>query len=127
MNYEFLVHTYRTERLKVLSVWSMFQDADMNARPNPDDARGRSVREQMVHQCLSEDLWFKNMFGFDIGSAAVPAEETRHAFIEKYASDSKKRLDMLSLQTPEWWEQQASFFGVMRSRAWIMVRRIAHT
>jgi hypothetical protein len=29
MAYEFLVDTYRTERLKVLSVWSMFRDEDL--------------------------------------------------------------------------------------------------
>ena len=127
MDYEFLLSTYRTERLKVLSVWSMFHEEDMEVRPHPTDRRGRSVREQMVHQCLSEDLWFRNMFGLDAGGQPLPAEETRSAFIEKYAADSKKRLEMLSGQTSEWWEEQVAFFGPPRSRAWIMVRRIAHT
>ena len=49
MNYDFLVSTYQTERLKVLSVWSMFRDEDLNTRPHPADRRGRSVREQMLH------------------------------------------------------------------------------
>jgi len=127
MNYDFLVSTYRTERLKVLSVWSMFRDEDMNVRPHPEDRRGRSAREQMIHQCMSEDLWFRSFFGIDLQSNAVPGDESRLSFIKKYAEDSQKRLDMLSLKEPEWWEQDVEFFKVPRSRAWVMVRRIAHT
>ena len=56
MKYDFLVETYETERVKVVSVWSEFRDQDLVFRPNGDDARGRSVREQMVHQCVSENL-----------------------------------------------------------------------
>ncbi|MEP7353876.1 MAG: hypothetical protein ABI824_11640 [Acidobacteriota bacterium] len=41
--YEFLIDSYRTERLKVLSVWSMFHDRDLPIRPNPADPRGRDV------------------------------------------------------------------------------------
>src|SRR4051794_34157745 len=26
-----------------------------------------------------------------------------------------------------WWERQTTFFDVLRSRAWVMTRRIAHT
>ncbi|MBA0083834.1 MAG: damage-inducible protein DinB, partial [Acidobacteria bacterium Pan2503] len=63
MRYDFLVETYETERIKVLSVWSEFRDQDLPARPNVKDARGRSVHEQMVHQCVSENLWFLNMLG----------------------------------------------------------------
>ncbi len=54
MRYGFLIDTYRTERVKVLSVWSMFRDQDLAERPHPTDTRGRSVREQMVHLCVSE-------------------------------------------------------------------------
>lgn len=127
MNYDFLVSTYRTERLKVLSVWSMFRDQDMDVRPHPTDTRGRSVREQMIHQCLSEDLWFRTFFGIDIGAAALPDDETRLSFIRKYDGDSERRLKTLSVQAPEWWEEEVDFFKATRSRAWVMVRRIAHT
>jgi hypothetical protein len=51
--YDFLVHTYDTERLKTLGVWSMFADADLAVRPHAVDRRGRSFLEQMVHQCVS--------------------------------------------------------------------------
>src|SRR4051794_33791964 len=77
MPYQFLVDTYETERLKVLSVWSLFRDDDLPVRPHPSDRRGRSVREQMVHQCVSEDLWFRNMLGIDVGAPPLPGAETR--------------------------------------------------
>jgi uncharacterized damage-inducible protein DinB len=127
VNYDFLISTYETERLKVLSVWSMFTDDDMNTRPNPADSRGRSVREQMIHQCLSEDLWFRTFFGIDTQSAPLPGEETRLGFIKKYAEDSRQRVESLSTKQPAWWEQEVEFFKTLRSRAWVMVRRIAHT
>src|SRR5262245_66539556 len=100
MNYDFLVSTYRTERLKVLSVWSMFRDEDIEVRPHPTDTRGRSVREQMIHQCLSEDLWFRTFFGIDIQGEPLPGEETRLGFIKKYAEDSEQRLGLLSTKEP---------------------------
>jgi hypothetical protein len=48
MTFDFLIDTYDTERLKVLSVWSEFRDDDLSMRPRNDDSRGRSVLEQMV-------------------------------------------------------------------------------
>ena len=127
MKYDFLIQTYETERVKVVSVWSMFTDQDLPVRPNSTDGRGRSVHEQMVHQCVSEDLWFRNMFGIDVGAPPLPVPETRLTFIERYALDSGKRLEALSKTSDEWWEQEAKFFDAVRPRAWIMTRRIAHT
>ncbi len=95
MRYDFLVETYETERIKVVSVWSEFRDEDLPVRPRGGDSRGRSVREQMVHQCVAED--------------------------------SGKRLAALRTKDDSWWESETKFFGVQRSRAWVMVRRIAHT
>lgn len=128
MRYKFLVDTYQTERLKVLSVWSEFRDPDLTIRPHPTDSRGRSLREQMIHQCVSENLWFKNMLGVDVGSPPLPKEETRMEFIRQYAEDSARRLEALRLKADDqWWEEEVAFFDTRRSRAWIMVRRIAHT
>jgi uncharacterized damage-inducible protein DinB len=127
MRYSFLVETYATERIKVLSVWSEFRDGDLPVRPRQGDARGRSVREQMVHQCVSENLWFMNMLGIDVGAPPLPAKETRMEFIQRYAEDSKKRLEALQAKDESWWESETKFFDVPRSRAWVMVRRIAHT
>jgi uncharacterized damage-inducible protein DinB len=127
LNYDFLVSTYQTERLKVLSVWSMFRAEDMNTRPQASDRRGRNVREQMIHQCLSEDLWFRRFFGIDVGTQGLPEDETRLAFIQKYGADSGHRAQILATQKADWWEQEVDFFGTFRTRAWVMVRRIAHT
>ena len=127
MRYDFLVETYETERLKVLSVWSEFRDADLTFRPNPSDPRGRSIHEHMVHQCMSENLWFRNMLGIDVGAPPLPSPETRVEFIKRYAEDSGKRLAVLREKNESWWEGETQFFDVKRSRAWVMVRRIAHT
>jgi len=127
MRYDFLVETYATERVKVVSVWSEFRDEDLEVRPRVGDARGRSVREQMVHQCVSEDLWFCNMLKIDVGAPPLPVEETRAAFIQRYAEDSGKRLVELQSKPESWWESEATFFDVNRTKAWVMTRRIAHT
>lgn len=127
MTYEFLVETYETERLKTLGVWSMFRDSDLPARPHPTDRRGRSVHEHMVHQCVSENLWFKNMFGIDLGTPPLPTQETRIEFMRRYAEDSGRRAKILAEKDDAWWSAPVAFFDVARPRAWIMVRRIAHT
>jgi uncharacterized damage-inducible protein DinB len=127
MRYDFLVETYATERIKVLSVWSEFRDQDLIVRPNPGDSRGRSVREQMVHQCVSENLWFKSMLGIDVGAPPLPAQETRLEFIKRYAEDSGKRLAELQKKDDTWFEGETTFFDVKRSRAWVMTRRMTHT
>ncbi|HTQ60415.1 MAG TPA: DinB family protein [Candidatus Solibacter sp.] len=127
MRYEFLVETYETERMKVASVWSEFRDGELEFRPNAKDPRGRSVREQMVHQCVSEDLWFRTMLGIEVGAPPLPAQETRLEFIKKYAEFSGKRLEELRKKDEAWWEGGTKFFDVARSRAWVMTRRIAHT
>lgn len=127
MRYGFLVETYATERLKVLSTWASFEDEDLPFRPHPTDRRGRSVLEQMIHQCVSEDLWFRNVLGVDTDGTPLPETETRPAFLERYAEDSVSRLRALRMQDDTWWESEVSFFDVLRTRAWVMVRRIAHT
>jgi len=127
MRYSFLIETFETERLKVLGVWAMFRDEDLSVRPHGVDRRGRSVQEQMVHQCVSENLWFRTMLGIDVGARPLPEAETRLAFIGEYARDSLGRLEALRRQEEPWWEQSVAFFDVERPRTWVMVRRVAHT
>jgi len=127
MRYSFLVETYASERMKVVSVWSEFKDEDLPVRPNTNDARGRSVHEQMVHQCVSEDTWFRTMLGIDVDAPPLPKQETRLDFMKRYAEDSGKRLTELTEKDDAWWEGATKFFDVSRSRAWVMTRRIAHT
>src|ERR1700681_595910 len=112
MIYDFLVETYETERVKIVSTWSEFRDDDMHRPPRDGDARGRSVREQMVHQCVSEDLWFRNMLGIDVGAPPLPQTETRLEFMKRYAEDSGKRLAALREKDDLWWEESAKFFDV---------------
>lgn len=127
MRYEFLIDTYRTEIEKVLSVWAMFEDSDLRVRPHPTDGRGRNLLEHMVHQCVSENLWFSRMFGISVTARPLPAEETRLSFMKAYAASAAKRLAELSGKDEGWWEEEVDFFEARRSRAWIMTRRIAHT
>ncbi|HMD32926.1 MAG TPA: DinB family protein [Candidatus Acidoferrales bacterium] len=127
MRYDFLLDTYATERVKVVSVWSEFRDEDLPMRPSPSDSRGRSVREQMVHQCVSENLWFTTMLGIDVGAPPLPKPETRLEFIKRYAEHSANRLAQLQTKDEAWWEDDTTFFDVKRSRAWVMTRRMTHT
>jgi uncharacterized damage-inducible protein DinB len=127
MRYDFLVDTYATERVKVLSAWCEFHDEDLPVRLNLRDPRGRSVREQMIHQCVSEDLWFRNMLGIDVAAPPLPSRELRLDFICRYAEDSGKRLEALRSKDEFWWENETTFFDVKRSRAWVFTRRLTHT
>lgn len=127
MDYSFLVDTYATERLKTLNVWSMFRDDDLDIRPHALLERDRTAHEHMVHQCLSEDKWFRTMFGIEVSAPPIPELEARLAFIQRYADASGQRLARLTEKDEAWWEQEVAFFDTTHSRAWIMVRRVAHT
>jgi uncharacterized damage-inducible protein DinB len=128
MKYDFLIEAHATERLKIVSVWSEFRDEDLRVRPRNRDPRGRSVNEHTVHQCMSEDLWFRNMLGIDVSAPPLPKQETRVEFIKRYLEDSGKRLTILSEKDGPWWEELTkSFFDVQRSRAWVMTRRLTHS
>ena len=122
--FSFFADTYDTERLKILSVWSQVPDDRMRFRPEP---RARSPLEHMVHQCLSEDAWMKNMLGIDAGMPALPAEETRTGFLRHYAAASVARLDSLRRKSDEWFLESTTFFDVTRSRAWVLLRRLTHS
>ena len=122
--YSFLVESYSTERQKILGVWAMFLDEEMPWRPEP---RARSIHEQMVHQCLSEEYWFREFLGIDLSQRPLPAVETRLEFMKKYAAVSSRRLERLTTVSESWFEENVDFFNVTRSRAWVLLRRIAHS
>ena len=127
MEYEHLINTYDTERLKTLSVWGMFEDEDLNIRPRPLNERDRTPLEHMIHQCMGENKWFCEMLGIDVGAAPLPSGETRLGFIKQYDHDSEKRLQALREKEAAWWEEEIPFFETTRTRAWVMLRRITHT
>jgi uncharacterized damage-inducible protein DinB len=122
--FEFLVDTYRTERLKTLSVWSQVPDARMTYRAEP---RARTPLEHMVHQCMSEDAWMRNMLGVAISLPPLPARETRLDFLNHYAACSTERLTALEAKADVWFLESTQFFDVVRTRAWVLTRRFAHS
>ena len=122
--YDFLIDTYRTERLKTLSVWSQVPDARMTFRPEP---RARTPHEHMVHQCVSEDTWMRTMLGMAVARPALPADESKESFLEHYAAVSAERLAQLESKPDEWFEEETGFFDVRRSRAWVLTRRFTHS
>ena len=122
--YDFLTESYRTERLKTLSVWSQVPDTRMTFRPEP---RARTPHEHMVHQCVSEDTWMRNMLGIMLSRPALPAEEGRQTFLEHYAAVSAERLAQLESKPDAWFEEETGFFDVRRSRAWVLTRRLTHS
>jgi uncharacterized damage-inducible protein DinB len=122
--YDFLIETYRTERLKTLSVWSQVPDARMTFRPEP---RARTPHEHMVHQCVSEDTWMRTMLGITVSKPALPPEESKESFLEHYAAVSAERLAQLEAKPDEWFEEATAFFDVRRSRAWVLTRRFTHS
>jgi hypothetical protein len=81
----------------------------------------------MVHQCVSEDTWMKNMLGVDPGRPALPAQETRLDFIRHYAEVSGQRAAMLREKPQSWFDETTAFFEVQRPRSWIMLRRLTHS
>jgi hypothetical protein len=127
MRYDFLIESYETERIKVISAWSMFNDQDLPFRPHPIDMRGRSVHEHMVQQCVSEDLRFRTLLDIDVEAPPLPREETRLGFIRRYAEDSGRRLAALRSKAEIWWEGETTFFDLRRTRAWVITRRMTHT
>ena len=122
--YDFLIDTFRTERLKTLSVWSQVPDARMSFRPEP---RARTPHEHMVHQCVSEDMWMRTMLGIAVSRPALPSEERKDAFLEHYATVSAERLAQLASKPEGWFEEETQFFDVRRSRAWVLTRRFTHS
>jgi uncharacterized damage-inducible protein DinB len=53
--------------------------------------------------------------------------ENRGEFLRTYAAASAQRLEKLQSMPESWFEVDVPFFEVGRSRAWILVRRIAHS
>jgi uncharacterized damage-inducible protein DinB len=123
MAYDFLLDTYETEILKTTGIWRTFPDSAMDFRPHP---KSRSVIEQMDHQVQSEGRWMKVMLDVDTGDFS-PAERSKRGFIEKYKSDAGRRLEIMRGKPDEWWSEMTNFFDVVRSRAWVVTRRINHS
>jgi hypothetical protein len=81
----------------------------------------------MVHQCVSEDAWMRNMLGLETDVTPLPATETRLDFLRHYADVSARRLLLLDTKSERWFEEPTTFFDVERSRAWVLTRRLTHS
>jgi uncharacterized damage-inducible protein DinB len=121
--YTFLLETYETEILKITGIWSAFPDQAMDFRPS---SKARTVREQMEHQVQSEGRWMATMLGIETGDPN-PETKTGQGYITKYATDARQRLEILRGNPDAWWREDTHFFDVVRSRAWVMTRRISHS
>lgn len=121
--YSFLLDTYETEVLKITGIWRAFPESARDYRPHP---KSRSVIEQMQHQIQSEGRWMKTMLGIDTGDPN-PVEMTGQSFIDKYSADANQRLEIMRNQPESWWQESVNFFDVVRSRAWVLTRRITHS
>src|SRR5581483_7422714 len=121
--YDFLLETYETEILKIVTIWDALKAVDPNFRPAP---KARSVIEQMEHQVQSEGRWMTTMLEADTGDPN-PTDKTPAGYIEKYNGDARRRLGMLRSRSDDWWRATAAFFDVTRSHAWIMTRRMTHS
>jgi hypothetical protein len=69
----------------------------------------------------------ETMLGIAIARPALPAEETRRAFIDHYGACAAERLQRLEQQPDDWFEADTKFFEVVRSRAWVLTRRLTHS
>ena len=102
---KFLIDTYRTEIEKVLGVWAMFDDENLLVRPNATDHRGRNLLEQMVHQSVSENLWFSTMLAIHVTDNPLPEHESRLAFIRTYHRNATATIvfrSPTSMNAPSW-------------------------
>jgi len=57
----------------------------------------------------------------------LPEREARLDFLEHYSRASAERVDQLHAMPDSWFDEPTTFFDVSRSRAWVVLRRIAHS
>ena len=124
-SFDFLVETYRTERLKTLGVWSQVPGRahalpSRAARPHAARAHGPPVR-QRGH--LDEE---------HAGHRRQPSRVARRGNAHGASSSttracSAERLDILARQPDDWYAGETTFFDVPRSRAWVLTRRFTHS
>ena len=69
----------------------------------------------------------RTMLGITVSLSPLPAEETRVAFLHHYAECSSERIAALARQPDPWFEEPVGFFDVVRTRAWILTRRMTHS
>lgn len=119
-----LLETWETERLKTLSLWAAVAEPHLTLRVDP---KTRTLQEHMVHQCISESTWMRTMLGFPGDAPLLPASEDGASFVGHYYQRSEAHLGHLRAMPSAWFEEPTRFFGVPKSRYWVVLRRLNHT
>jgi uncharacterized damage-inducible protein DinB len=121
-----VLDTYASETNKVISTWTLFDDADLGYRPAEKSA---TVGEIMKHQLLSERRFFAQFLGMPEPPAAevLPVEPDVDGFARRMLQLAEPRLAILAGQSAQWWSDRVPFFDVNRERIWIFWRRVLHT
>ena len=124
--FQHLLDTYESETRKTEAVWRLFDDADLNWRP---DEKSRMVREIFEHQLLSERRFFGEFLSAPepTPAAVLPAQKSAASYRERYVELALGRLPLLTARELEWWLGRVPFFDVERERIWIFWRRVLHT
>ena len=99
---------------------SEFTDDDLAVRSKRDDPRGRSVHEHTVHQCASEDAWFRTMLGVDVGAPPLPDAGTARRVHQAICRRQRQAARDPSTDRGEMVGGGDEVFDVTRSKAWVM-------
>ena len=113
MKYVFLVDTYASECLKVVSVLSSFKDVELPVRPRPGRpsraqrarADGPPVRER--GSVVSQHAGHRRR-----RPTLATGRRLDWSSSKRYAEDSGKRLRSCVRQREPWWEEDDPFFDV---------------
>jgi uncharacterized damage-inducible protein DinB len=124
--FQHALDTYASETNKVISVWRLFHDEDLDFRPHP---RSSVVADVLKHQLLSERRFFAEFLGAPEPetSGVLPGERSIEAYSRRMAGLAEPRLNFLATRDEIWWLEAVKFFDVQRQRIWIFWRRVLHT
>jgi uncharacterized damage-inducible protein DinB len=124
-----ILTTYASEANKTTGVWRAVPDELLDFKPHE---KTNPIRTILVHQLLSE----RRLFAQFVGISEPPVEELLppgekpavSAYVDKYISQAKRRLQQLARGTADWWLESRPFFGgLQRERIWVFWRRVLHT
>jgi len=124
--FQHLLDTYVSETNKVVSVWRIFSDADLDYKPHP---KSTDVRGILKHQLLSE----RRFFGEFLITPEPPPDEVLPATLNIETASTRlvelvlHRLNFFAQQDTAWWMEVVPFFDVRRQRIWVFWRRVLHT
>ena len=120
MRYQLLIDIYETERLKVLSVWSMFHDGDLPIRPNATDVRGYaedSGKRLDILRSKDDAWWGKAVQFFDTKRSRAWVMTRRIAHTSHHRGQQMAMLRMLNRDLHSNYGPTADTGGLMQNSA----------